>query len=108
MTGLPARATVSESPPLDDLIVSATSTVSESETESADSVTVSTVETSVVNSVSAAARVRIDSGFQTRRSDRATSRPVWPGPVTTGQPVRLSRAVRMRAVAAVGQTRVAA
>src|SRR5439155_1263052 len=57
-TGRPARPTVSEPPPLADSMVSATSTLSESETESAGSATVSTVESDVANSVSAAASTK--------------------------------------------------
>src|SRR5438552_15346189 len=92
-TGRPARPTVSEPPPLADSMVSATSTLSESETESAGSATVSTVESDVANSVSAAANVRIETGLPTNPPERASSRPVRPVWFTVIVPVFVSMSV---------------
>src|ERR1043166_7654756 len=88
-TGRPARGTVSEPVPVEDSIVSASATFNESESESRASDTVSAV-APAADTVSAAASVRIDTGFETSPPPRATSRPVPPVWATTVRPVELS------------------
>src|SRR5712691_2436819 len=73
-TGRPSSGTVRESPPLAEAIVTASSTASESDSESG-SVTVSAV-APLAENVSAAASVRTEIGFEVNSGDRATNRPI--------------------------------